>query len=137
MRRHAPDVGNYMTHLPVEAEKCETVAEAIAMMNEHRIHHLPVMNGSHFKGLVSLTDILRTRAGGADGVDELALEDICQTDVLKVSPVTPIDEVARELLRREADSAVVLDGGFVVGIFTTTDVLRFVTEFFGQPKEGG
>ena len=65
MRRHAPDVGDYMTHLPVEAEKCETVAEAVVMMNEHRIHHLPVMNGSHFKGLVSLNDILRTRAGGS------------------------------------------------------------------------
>ena len=137
MRRHAPEVGEYMTHLPVEAEKCETVAEAIAMMNENQIHHLPVMNGSHFKGLVSLPDILRARAGGADRVDEMPLEDICQTDVLKVSPVTPIDEVAREFLRREADSAVVLDGGFVVGIFTITDLLRFIAEFFGQPKERG
>ena len=137
MRRHAPVVGDYMTHLPVEAEKCETVAEAVAMMKENEIHHLPVMNGSHFKGLLSLQDILQARAGGSDGVDEMKLEDICQTDVLKVSPVTTIDEVAREFLHREADSAVVLDGGFVVGIFTTTDVLRFIADFFGQPKERG
>ena len=137
MKRHAPQVGDYMTHLPVEAEKCENVAEALNLMNENKIHHLPVMNGSHFKGLVSLRDILLARAGAANGIDELPLEDICQTDVLKVRPVTPLDEVAREFLRRETDSAVVMDGGFVVGIFTTTDAMRFIGDFFGQTKERG
>ena len=32
MRGKAPAVGEYMTHLPVEAERCETVAQAIATM---------------------------------------------------------------------------------------------------------
>ncbi len=132
MKRHAPDVREYMTRLPVEAERCETVADAIAMMESNQIDHIPVMNGSHIKGVVSMPDILSARARWPDRGDNVRLDEICQADVLKVSPVTSIDEVARELLQRDADNAVVMDGGFVVGIFTTTDVLRFICDFFGQ-----
>ena len=42
----------------------------------------------------------------------------------RVRPDTLVDEVARQMLSRKVGSAVVIDGGFVVGIFTTTDALR-------------
>lgn len=131
MKRHAPEIGKFMTRLPVEAERCETVTEAFELMRQHHIHHLPVMSGSQLKGVVSLTDILSARSMAADQTG-VRLEEICQNDVLTASPVTPIDEVARQLLQRRQDSAVVIDGGFVVGIFTTTDVMRFVADSFGQ-----
>jgi CBS domain-containing protein len=134
MRRHAPGVRDYMTHLPVEAERCETVADAIAMMQTHGIHHVPVMSGSHLKGIISERDILEAKAQHGDRFSETPLEQICKTDVVTVGPVVPIDEVARILLQHSVGSAVVVDSGFVVGIFTKTDALRFVCDFFGQPK---
>ena len=42
-----------------------------------------------------------------------------------------IDEVAEQMLDRRVGSALVMDGGFVVGIFTATDALRFLCEWFG------
>jgi CBS domain-containing protein len=61
----------------------------------------------------------------------MALEEICQTDVLTVPPMMPLDEVAEKMLARRVRSVVVMDGGFVVGIFTATDALRFLCDWFG------
>lgn len=72
----------------------------------------------------------RIEHGGHLGAVQLA--DICQRDLLSVSPMTPIDEVVRRMLGRNAGIAVVVDGGFVVGIFTTTDVLRLLRDFFSH-----
>jgi len=131
MKRHAPQVREFMTHLPVEAERCETAGDAETTMQKHGIGHLPVMSGSHLRGIVSQHDLLRARLRLGDRFGGTALEDVCTTDVLTVSPVDPIDDVVRKLLATDADSAVVIDSGFVVGIFTTTDALRFIAQFFG------
>ena len=127
MKRHAPEVRQFMTRLPVEAEGCETIAEATALMQKHQVHHLPVMSGSHLRGTVSLPDLI-----AASGHPNKTLTDICRTDVIKVHPLAPIDEVVGELLAHQRDHAVIMDAGFVVGIFTTTDALRFIHESFGQ-----
>ena len=132
MKKHAPEVGQFMTHLPVEAERCETIADAIALMDKHGIHHIPVMNGTRLKGVVSLADILRCRAERPGEGDAVPLEDACRPDIFTVGPLTPVDDVARGFLELGTDSAVVMDGGFVVGICTTSDILRFVGDYFGQ-----
>lgn len=134
MRRHASQARDYMTHLPVEAERCETAADAIALMQQHDIHHIPVMSGSHLKGIVSQQDLLEARARLGDRFSATPLDQICRPDSLVIGPVDPIDEVVRVMLEHKTDGAVVVDGGFVVGIFTTTDALRFISDFFGQSK---
>ena len=134
MKRHAPPVREYMTHLPVEAERCETAHDAETLMREHKIRHLPVMSGSHLKGIVSQRDLLEARLRLGDRFAQAALGDVCTREVLTVSPIDPIDDVVRKLLAEDAGSAVVIDSGFVVGIFTTTDALRFISDSFGQAK---
>lgn len=134
MKRHAPQVREYMTHLPVEAERCETAKDAEELMGEHRIGHLPVMSGSHLKGIVSQRDLLQARLRLGSRFPETALEEVCTKEVLTVSPVDAVDDVVRKLLDQGAGSAVVVDSGFVVGIFTTTDALRFIAAYFGPSK---
>ena len=121
-----------MTHLPVEAERVETASDAEAMMAQHAIGHLPVMSGSHLKGIVSQGDLLQAKLRLGDQFAQTPLEDVCTEDVLTVCPVDPVDQVVRQILSKHAGSAVVVDSGFVVGIFTTTDALRFVSEYFGD-----
>ena len=132
MRVKPPIVREYMTKLPVEAERCRTVREAMDLMDLHEIHHVPVMNGSHLIGIVTEHDVMRARIEHGGRFSVVALADICQRDVLSVSPVTPVDEVVRRMLGRNAGSAVVVDGGFVVGIFTTTDALRLLRDLFSR-----
>lgn len=133
MRRKAPPVREFMTHLPVELERCETVEDAVALMDAHSIHHLPIMSGSHLRGMVSQRDILAARLRYRDRLETMPIEAIGQTDVLTVSPLDRVDEVARQMLARQTDGVVVVDGGFVVGIFTSTDALRAVCQLFGCP----
>lgn len=131
MRRKAPKVQEYMTHLPLEAELFETVADAVRVMEAGRIRHIPVMSGARLKGIVSRSDILRARVTHGSALDEMPLDEICQTDVLTVPPTMRVDEVAQQMLSRRVGSVVVIDGGFVVGIFTATDALRFLRDWFG------
>ncbi len=135
MKRHAPQVREYMTHLPVEAERCETAEDAEAMMQRRSIHHLPVMSGSHLKGIVSQRDLLEAKVRLGNQFAATPLEEVCSKEVLTISPLDPVDDVVRKLLDRNAGSAVVIDSGFVVGIFTTTDALRFIAAYFGDPLD--
>ncbi len=132
MKRKAPPVRHFMTHLPVEVERCETVDEAISLMESHHIHHVPVMSGSHLKGIVSERDVFSARTRYADQLEGMTIEDICESEVLTVGPLDPVDCVAQQMLSRQMDSAVVVDGGFVVGIFTATDALRALCQLFGN-----
>ena len=131
MRRKAPPVREYMTHLLVEAERFETVADAAQAMETKNIRHIPVMSGARLKGIVSQSDILAARAEQGSAVNDMRLEEICQTDVLTVDPMLSLDEVAEQMLARRVGSALVMDGGFIVGIFTATDAVRFLCDWFG------
>ena len=97
-------------------------------MESREIRHLPVMSGSHLKGIISQRDILEERARVGTALDDVSLESVCRTDVLSVGPLTPISEVARQMLSEHRGSAVVVDGGYVVGIFTTIDALRVLED---------
>ncbi len=130
MRGKPPIVRDYMTHLPVEAERCQTVADAASLMESHHIGHLPVMNGSHLQGIVSHSDISAARLSYGAAADALMLEEVSSQIVLTVSPLTPIDDVASKMLDRRIGSAVVVDGGYVVGVFTATDALRCLRDLF-------
>jgi CBS domain-containing protein len=132
MKRHAPSTRDYMSHLPLEFEHCEFASDALAMMDKRAIHHLPVMSGSHLRGIITRQGLLEAKTQLGKDFATTPLHSICQTGVLTVSPMDPIDEVCRQLLARRADLAVVMDGGFVVGVFTSTDVLRFVADHFGS-----
>ena len=132
MKRHAPESRQYMSRLPLEAERCESAGEALALMQHFQIHHLPVMSGSHLRGVATRQGLLEAKLRCGTNFESTSLESVCEADVIMVSPVDPIDDVCRLLLSQGRDHAVVMDGGFVVGILTSTDLLRFITDFFGQ-----
>lgn len=131
MKRQSPAVREYMTHLPVELERCESAGEAEALMKHLGIHHLPVMNGSHLVGVITEKNLIKGRLRFQDTFESRPLEDLSTEDWFAVSPVDPVADVAAQIWERGTDHAIVMDGGFVVGIITITDVLRFVKEHFG------
>lgn len=133
MKRHAPEVRDYMTHLPVELDRCETARQAVSMMHQHGIHHIPVMSGSHLRGIVSRSELLEAEMRLKADFDDTPLDQVCPSHTLVIRPTDAIDEVARRMLDQQVDCAAVVDGGFVVGIFTSTDALRFLSDFFGNP----
>ena len=130
MRRKSPAVREYMTRLPVEVERCDTVGEAVALMETHGIRHIPVLSGSRLVGVVSQRDLAELKSGLGDSFESKPLENVCTRDVATVSPVDPATQAARLMLERGVGSVIVVDQGFVVGIFTTTDALRLICDLF-------
>jgi CBS domain-containing protein len=121
-----------MSRLPVEAEQCELAGDALELMRRYRIHHLPVMSGSHFKGIATRQGLLEAQIRLGNEFASTSLLSVCETNVITTSPVDAIDDLCRQMLASESDHAVVIDGGFVVGILTATDLLRFIADTYGK-----
>ena len=88
-------------------------------------------------GVVTDQDMQRAEAAGdAEGlkVGDLARTEACEADIS-----APLDLVLLEMADRHLDSALVLKGGRLVGIFTATDACREFAEFLRReaPSPGG
>ena len=117
-------IGMYMTANPVAIESRSTLAEAHDRMRASGIRHLPVVDDGQLVGVVSQRDLyllqtLRTVDPAAETVGEAMMR-----SPYTVAPETPLEEVARRMSENKYGSAVVVERGAVVGMFTTVDALR-------------
>ena len=127
MRKTIP-IRTHMSPLPEEIDRRESLAAAISRMNERRIHHLPVMDGPDVVGILSRQDVQDAWLRHGAGAGAQTVGDVCSTDPLRVSPLATIPDVARIMVERGMTSALVVDEGMLVGIFTSIDALRVLAE---------
>lgn len=106
----------------VGAEQPLSVAHE--MMRKHGIRHLPVLHGGKIVGVVSDRDLRFLESVQEIDPARVKVEEAMSTDAYTVGPADSLAKVAREMAEHKYGSAVVLDGGKVVGILTTTDLCR-------------
>ena len=94
--RKMPLVRECMSRLPEEVARVDTVARALAVMEKHGIHHLPVMEGYHLFGIVSWDSLQRARLDRKAAAGDLRVEDACTRDVLTIGPVEKAVDAAIE-----------------------------------------
>lgn len=128
MTKAIPAVEKYMTTSPHSIGTDQTLAKAHEMMHAHDIRHLPVLAGGRIVGMLTDRDLHLIES--MDGVDvrEVKVDDAMATSVYSVSTETPLDEVVATMGHKKYGSAVVLQNGKVVGIFTTVDLCRAFAE---------
>jgi acetoin utilization protein AcuB len=128
-------VQRYMTVSPVSIASHRTLADARQLMRERGIRHLPVVDAGRLVGIVSQRDLylIETLRGVDAGADTVA--EAMTAEPYAVSPDAPLEEVAREMAQHKYGSAVVVQRGEVVGIFTTVDALRALASMLrrGRP----
>ncbi len=124
MRGADGTVGRWMSAVPYRVSIGERVARVHEIMRDHRIHHLPVMDGVQVVGLVSEHDLHLMETLPDVSPRAVPVEDAMTPEPYRVAPSTALAEVATGMARRHADAAVVMDGDALVGIFTTSDALR-------------
>ncbi len=117
-------VQKHMTISPLVISSRRTMAEARQLMREKNIRHLPVVDGGKLVGIVSQRDLyLLETLKGVDPTTETVGEAMT-SDPYAVPPDAPLEEVARTMAEYKYGSAVVVDKGAVIGVFTTVDGLR-------------
>jgi len=122
MSKSIPAIQKFMTTTPHSIGADQTLAQAHAVMREHRIRHLPVLVGGKLVGMVTDRDLRFIETLRDVDPAKVTVEDAMVTDVYSVDPETPVDEVVREMAQHKYGSVVVMQNQKVVGIFTTVDV---------------
>jgi acetoin utilization protein AcuB len=117
-------VGSYMTKSPVVVERTTTMAHALRIMDEQGFRHLPVVASGKLVGVVSERELKIVE--NMQGVDSgmCIVGDFLLGAPYTVAPATTLAEVVRTMAEHKYGSAVVVEDGTVVGVFTTTDALK-------------
>jgi acetoin utilization protein AcuB len=123
-------VRHYMATDVVTAVKETTIQEALRLMKEHSIRHLPVVDGEdRLLGWVSDADLRGVLI--ASMLEELTLEDVMIRHPYTTHPRMELSGVARLMLERRIGGLPVLEDGVVVGVITVVDVLGALLPYMG------
>lgn len=128
MSKPIPTIQKHMTTSPHSIGQGQTLARAHAVMSEHRIRHLPVLEGGKLVGMLSDRDLHLVES--LEGVDpaKVLVEDAMSSTIYSVAPDAALDDVVSAMAEHKYGSAVVMQNEKVVGIFTTVDVCRTLAE---------
>lgn len=121
-------VDSYMTKSPQSVAREAPLAEAMALMDEHHIRHLPVMFGDRMVGVISERDVILVNSLKDLGIPDITVEDAMTTEPYTVAPGDDLGDVVRQMAEKKIGSAVVVDDKKVVGIFTAVDACRALAE---------
>ncbi len=128
-------ITNLMSRQVITIETNDSLRKAQDLMQQHSIRHLPVLKQGKLVGILSLTDLMRLsfadNFGEIEDQADLAIFQMLGTrHVMKSNPETiSVDKTIRDaaeiLSNREFHALPVVEGDQVVGMVTTTDLIRY------------
>jgi acetoin utilization protein AcuB len=128
MSKPIPKIQAFMTPHPHSIGRDQPLARAHAFLREHKIRHLPVLDGGKLVGVLTDRDLHLIETLRDVDPTLVLVDEAMSTEVFAVSPDAPLDEVASTMAEHKYGCAVVLSHEHVVGIFTTVDVCRALSE---------
>jgi CBS domain-containing protein len=139
MIKSAP-VSSIMTSQVISLDINTPLREVVNTMKQYKFRHIPVSKSGELAGIISKSDINRLTFSsmfeGQAEADEAVLELLSLEQVMTANPRTvhadaPIKELAEIFSKEEFHALPVInETGKLVGIVTTTDVIRFMLEQF-------
>ena len=113
----------------------QKLSEVRRMLANNPYHHVPVVSGEKLVGLISSTDIVRLSLA-IYGVDERAvdamldsqhtIEGVMSKTLTTIGVKDTVREAAELLAEGTFHSLPVVDEGKLVGLVTSTDVIRYL-----------
>jgi CBS domain-containing protein len=134
------EVNQIMTSNVFTVQVEDKLSEVYETVRKHHIRHVPVLSGKQLVGIISKTDLNRlTFSGlfaGETDADEAVFEMLTISQVMSHKPRVvknndTIRTVAEILSKEEFHALPVVDSkdeSTLVGIVTTTDVIRYMLE---------
>jgi acetoin utilization protein AcuB len=121
-------IQKYMTQAQHFASPEESVLLAYERMREHDVRHLPVLRDGKLLGVLFKSDLKLVESLEPAVVRPIKVESVMVTEYYTVGPDEALDVAAREMSKHKWGSALVTQQGKVVGVFTTTDALRALSD---------
>lgn len=137
MKQKVP-ISTIMTKDVVKLNLSDNLTKAEMLFKKHHIRHIPVVNGNKIIGILSYTDLLRISFADAVDDDEddidttvynlFTVEQVMAKNLETITPDTTIKAAAEILATREFHALPVCEGDLLVGIVTTTDLIRYLID---------
>ena len=112
-----------MRPCPVALTRRHTLAEAHGIMRAHKIRHLPVVEAGRVIGVVTQSDLRLLESLEPIDPRTVEVDDAMTRDPYMVEADRPLADVIAEMWSRRIGSALIAEGGAVIGIFTSVDAL--------------
>lgn len=133
-------VKDRMTPEPVTITPFTSFPEAVRIMREKEIRHLPVMEEDKLVGVVSWTDLLHALPSMAKTLSgfetnyllaNLHIQEVMSSPAITVPEDAPLEEVARLMVDEEIGCLPVVRNGAMVGLITEADIFETFVEILG------
>lgn len=134
-------VGDYMTKEPFTVGEDANMKEAVELLRQHHIRHLPVVQGPKLIGIVTDRDVRKASPSLLSGVDIGKYEEVlASTPISRIMTREPFtitaDTELRQAVQLMVDKKVgavpVVNGEELVGIFTEIDALKVLMSVLSQ-----
>lgn len=116
-------VKEIMTRDPISISPKSSIKESVDAMTENGIGSLPIVDKEEkVVGIVTERDFALALAGS---LTSETVGDIMIKDVITTTPGTPIESCSKIMVRNNLRRIPVVEEGKLIGIVTSTDILRF------------
>jgi len=138
-------VSDWMTAKVFTVEPDDYLSDALVLMKEKDIKHLPVVKGNRLKGIISDRNIKEYSPSKATSLDiyelhyllaKTRIKEIMIAKVLTTTPDTPVEEAAMLMLDKGVGCLPVLAGDNLAGIISDKDIYRALVDITGV-RHGG
>ncbi|WP_339895623.1 CBS domain-containing protein [uncultured Algibacter sp.] len=139
MIRKAP-ISMIMTENVITLKKNDSLEKAEHLFKKYHIRHIPVVSSNAVVGMLSYSDLLRLSfADLTDNIDEgvdalvynmFTIKQVMKRNIITISSSNSIKQVAEILATKEFHALPVVDNNILVGIVTTTDLIKYLLKQF-------
>ncbi len=105
-----------------------SVAVAAQLMAKYKIGSLIVKSNSKPEGLITESDIIRKVVSKDLKASNISINEVMIKDLITISPKKDLNEAARVMVKNNIRRLPVVNGGILVGILTSSDVLMVSPE---------
>jgi acetoin utilization protein AcuB len=138
-------VSDWMTKKVYTLDADDYLSDAVFLMREKGIKHIPVVRNGKLKGIVSDRDIKEYSPSKATTLDiyelhyllaKTKIREIMKPRVVTTVSATPVEEAAMTMLDENIGCLPVLEDGEIIGIISDRDIYRALVDITGV-RHGG
>tara|TARA_R110000850_G_scaffold80862_1_gene173492 strand:- start:34605 stop:35030 length:426 start_codon:yes stop_codon:yes gene_type:complete len=140
MKKNVP-IETIMTKNVIKLNLKDELTKAETLFKKHNIRHIPVVSGTKIIGMLSYSDLLRISFADAVYEDEeidavvydmFDISQVMTKNIVTITKDTTIKKAAEILASKEFHALPVVHEDHLVGIVTTTDLIKYLLKQYDE-----